>query len=544
MLIHNRYLDERYETLKLIDTGGTSQVYLAMDRRVNKEWAIKKVRKQSAAINTVMAEVNVLKSLEHPALPKIIDIEEDENFFYVVMDYIRGENLRTIVRTTGPQEQDTVVEWGIRLCDVASYLHSHNIIYRDMKPSNIMLTPDGKLILIDFGIAREYDPNVADDTVSLGTEGYAAPEQYEGHGQTDVRTDIYGIGVTLFNLLTGINPQTHKGNTFSIRLARPDLSSGLDKIILKCTNKDRALRYQSAEELKQALLHYKDLDNETIRQKRARKKLYITMFALSAFFFIASAAMFLIDRQQADNRYESLLADSHDTKQIEKAIELKPDDKRGYLTLLDAYGEEFDSTEATEFSHVFAEHQSEIKGKSEVAMAAGEKTLSSYEEPSLRGKLLIAEPYFKAVDKDYEKFPAADAYTKLASFYKDFVLQGDSTLIKEASGKEYRALLENMNVILDSVAEYNGTEQKNLYITTSELCLGLISEQAQPMKEQGIKKSELTAIVEKIKKEASDIDPKIEVVRTKKEQLLSDISNTTETINTVFSEKAEKGAKS
>lgn len=540
MLINNQYLDERYEILKLIDTGGTSQVYLAMDRRVNKEWAIKKVRKKSAAINTVMAEVNVLKQLEHPALPKIIDIEEDADFFYVVMDYIRGENLRTIVRVAGPQDQDTVVAWGIELCNVISYLHSRNIVYRDMKPSNVMLTPEGKLILIDFGIAREYDPNVANDTVSLGTEGYAAPEQYEGHGQTDARTDIYGIGVTLFNLLTGINPLTHKGNTFSVRLARPNLSSGLDKIILKCTNKDRSQRYQTVEELKQALLHYKDYDNETIRIRNARKKLYTAFFCLSAVFFIASGLMLFLNKQQADNKYESLLSDTQNTKQIEKAIELKPEDPRGYLTLLDAYGEEFDQQEASEFSHVFAEHQSEINDKSEVAMTAGEKILSSYSEPSLRGKLLIAEPYFKAVEDSYEKFPAANAYTKLASFYKDFVMQGEGSLIKEADKKEYEELLSGMTTILDSVSEYKGTEQKNLYLTASELCLGLISEQAQPMKEQGIKKKELTAILDSIKTESSKIDPKIDAVKIKKDQVLAETEEVNATLNAVYSEKTEE----
>lgn len=172
----NKELDERHEVLKLVDTGGTSQVFLVQDRKLNCQWAVKKIKKHSKTISNIMvtAEVNVLKSLNHPALPRIIDIQEDNEYFYIVMDYIQGENLRTILRADGAQPQDTVVAWGVALCDVLSYLHKNGIIYRDMKPSNIMLTPEGQIKLIDFGVARTYNPNATEDTISLGTEGYAA----------------------------------------------------------------------------------------------------------------------------------------------------------------------------------------------------------------------------------------------------------------------------------------------------------------------------------------------------------------------------------
>ena len=172
MLVGNRAIDSRYEILKLLTTGGmSSQIYLALDRKLNRQWAIKKVRKDSSETSAMlMAEADIMKSLDHPMLPRIVGIEEDRDYFYIIMDFIQGENLKTVLKAEGPQDQDTVVLWGIRLCDVLSYLHSKGIIYRDMKPANIMLTPDGNIKLIDFGIAREYKEGASEDTTALGTE--------------------------------------------------------------------------------------------------------------------------------------------------------------------------------------------------------------------------------------------------------------------------------------------------------------------------------------------------------------------------------------
>lgn len=536
----NKELDARHEVLKLIDTGGTSQVFLVQDRKLNCQWAVKKTKKRSKAINTVMAEVNVLKSLNHPALPRIVDIKEDDDYFYIVMDYIQGENLRTILRADGPQDQDTVVSWGVKICDVLTYLHKNGIIYRDMKPSNIMLTPDGQIKLIDFGIARNYDPNSKEDTISLGTEGYAAPEQYEGQGQSDARTDVFGVGVTLFQLLTDINPATYSENLFSIRLANPALSSGLDKIIIKATNKSKERRYQSAEELKQALLHYRDFDIENVKKKKRAKRRSIALFICSGIFFLLSGLFFFLNHQQTDNKYEALVAETQNKDKLIEAINLKPSESKAYVSLLDYYGEEFDPNEASEFSHVFAEHQGEIKNKDEVSMYAGEKILSSYTEDSLRSKLLISEPYFKAVSKDYERYPAAHAYTELAKFYKDFIMQSDSSLIKEASKDDYASLLSNMKEIINSVSDYKGTEQKNLLLTTCELSLNLIDEQSLSMKEQGISEAELRNMVALIEENVAAVDPKVEVTKAKKERLLQQIEAVKKTLG--YKERSEEHA--
>ena len=146
-----------------------------------------------------MREIDLLKKLHHPNLPSIIDVIDSDGTFLIVMDYIEGRHLESVIKEYGAQNQEDVIKWAKQLCEVLSYLHSRKppIIYRDMKPSNIMLKPDGKVMLIDFGIAREFKDTGVADTTCLGTQGYAAPEQYGGQGQTDARTDLLSGGDSL-----------------------------------------------------------------------------------------------------------------------------------------------------------------------------------------------------------------------------------------------------------------------------------------------------------------------------------------------------------
>ena len=265
MLEIGSLVDGKYKILNKIGQGGMSVVYLAMNERANKQWAIKEVRKDGVQNFEVVkqgliAETEMLKKLSHPNLPSIIDVIDGDGTFLIVMDYIEGRHLESVAKEYGAQSQEDVIEWAKQLCDVLSYLHSRKppIIYRDMKPSNVMLKPDGKVMLIDFGTAREFKENSVADTTCLGTQGYAAPEQYGGHGQTDARTDIYCLGATLYHLLTGHNPSEPPYEMYPIRYWNPDLSSGLEEIILKCTQKNPDRRYQNMaqliEDLKRSLL--------------------------------------------------------------------------------------------------------------------------------------------------------------------------------------------------------------------------------------------------------------------------------------------------
>lgn len=278
MLEIGSLVDGKYKILNKVGQGGMSVVYLAMNEKANKQWAVKEVRKDGVKDFEVVkqglvAETDILKKLNHPNLPSIIDVIDTDDSFIIIMDYIQGNSLNKALDEYGAQPQEQVITWAKQLCDVLGYLHSRTpaIIYRDMKPANVMLKPDGNVTLIDFGTAREFKERNLADTTCLGTVGYAAPEQFGGMGQTDARTDIYCLGATLYHLVTGMNPCEPPYEIKPIREINPSLSSGFERIIQKCTQRDPNDRYQSAAELMYALEHYEEIDD--IYKKKQKRKL-------------------------------------------------------------------------------------------------------------------------------------------------------------------------------------------------------------------------------------------------------------------------------
>ena len=307
----------KYEILKRLGEGGSGEVYLVMDTRLRKNWALKAVRTQEGKTDpvtqrTLFVEVGMLKNLSHPRLPRIVDAFDEGGIFCVVMDFIEGMTLRKVLEEEGPQKEEDVVRWALMLTDVLAYLHSRNppVIYRDMKPGNIMLRPSGDVVLFDFGIARERKTESGEDTVSLGTPGYAAPEQLEGRGQTDARTDLYSLGVTMYQLLTGIGPGDPPYEMLPLRKIRPSLSKGMEHIVAVCTKRDPEERYRSCSELQDALLHIRDMDEGFLR--REKKKL--TAFAIALCTGFAGTALALTGqaglRNERSARYLHLLEEA------------------------------------------------------------------------------------------------------------------------------------------------------------------------------------------------------------------------------------------
>ena len=285
MLQIGSLLDHKYRILSEIGRGGMSVVYLAINERANKTWAVKVIRKDSAQDPSsvhrhLAAETSLLKRLRHPNLPSIIDVLDDKDSLIIVMDYIEGTSLLERIKENGPQPEDEVIRWGIQLCDVLGYLHRQDppVIYRDMKPANVILKPDGNVSLIDFGTAREYKYDAKDeDTTCLGTRGYAAPEQFGGKGQTDARTDIYCLGATLYHLLTGHSPAEPPYEIKPLSFWMPHYrDSGLEKMLLKCTKPDPSERYRDCKELMYELHHYKDNDLAGIRRRKKQWMFFVT----------------------------------------------------------------------------------------------------------------------------------------------------------------------------------------------------------------------------------------------------------------------------
>lgn len=349
------FLEGKYEILKLIGRGGMSKVYLAMDKNLNKQWAVKEIQKRGTReeskifIQSALAEANLMKKLDHPCLPRIVDIIEREEVIYVVMDYIEGEPLNRVLDKEGAQEQEKVIRWAKDLCGALNYLHHQTppIIYRDMKPANIMLQPNGNVKLIDFGIAREFKDGNIEDTTSLGTKGYAAPEQFGGRGQTDPRTDIYCLGVTLYHLLTGKNPTEPPYKIYPIRHWNEQLSGGLENIVIRCTRTDPEERYQSCAELTYALEHYEEEDDEYIRNLVMKKKYFLSAVIATFTFLCIGIAALILRTVTIYNNYETILTMEEKASDYQErvdlclsAIALRPDQQEGYLELIQVYRED------------------------------------------------------------------------------------------------------------------------------------------------------------------------------------------------------------
>lgn len=259
-------LNDKYELLKKIGRGGLSTIYLARDIRLNKMWAVKIVKdknntQSNTIFNSAIQEAKMMKSFNHSAIPNVVDIIAQQNYVAIVMDYVEGETLESIVKEYGAQPVEKVVDWAKQICDVLSYLYNLNPphIYRDMKPSNVILQLNGSIKIVDFGLMRTYKSNQLEDTCNLGTLGYAAPDHFGGNGQTDPCSDIYTIGVTMHRLLTAFDPTIPPYEILPIRKINPDLPGSLEYIISKCTELDRNKRYQTCVELLNDLNRYDDL---------------------------------------------------------------------------------------------------------------------------------------------------------------------------------------------------------------------------------------------------------------------------------------------
>ncbi len=367
MLEIGSVIDGKYKILNVIGKGGMSVVYLAMNERANKQWAIKEVRKDGVqnfevVKQNLIVETDLLKRLNHPHLPSIIDVIDGDGTFLIVMDYIEGNPLSKAIKNSGAQNQDDVIEWAKQLCDVLGYLHSRRppIIYRDMKPSNVMLKPDGNVMLIDFGTAREFKSTSVADTTCLGTQGYAAPEQFGGHGQTDARTDIYCLGATMYHLITGHNPALPPYEMYPIRQWNPMLSSGLEEIILKCTQKNPDDRYQSCAELLYALDHYQDLDIENKKVQSLKWKTFIASVILTLVMLVGSIGFTVALSLQTSSTYEyymnqagNSMNEEESAEMYKNAIETDPSKIDGYSALLDLYSNnEFTSQEYESFKNI------------------------------------------------------------------------------------------------------------------------------------------------------------------------------------------------
>lgn len=259
-------LQGRYQIIKVIGLGGMGAVYQARDthfKGANRLCALKEMivttgelEKYRLATQIFEREASILATLSHPSIPKIYDYFANENRNYLVLEYIQGMDLEHVLRATHvPLPAERVIEWAIQICEVLAYLHQHEppIVFRDLKPSNIMVRANDRIVLVDFGIARIV--NIGRKGTMIGTEGYSPPEQYRGVASP--QGDIYALGATLHHLLTRRDPRLHPPFTFTEEppaRINTSVSRELEAVILKALEYEPMKRYTTSEDMKAALI--------------------------------------------------------------------------------------------------------------------------------------------------------------------------------------------------------------------------------------------------------------------------------------------------
>ncbi|MBQ1991771.1 MAG: serine/threonine protein kinase [Clostridia bacterium] len=559
MLEIGSLVDGKYKILSKIGHGGMSVVYMAINEKANKTWAIKEVRKDGKMdFNTVrqglMAEIETLKKLKHPNLPSIVDVIEDEDSFIIVMDYIEGRSLDKIIEESGAQRESDVVEWAKQLCDVFGYLHSRTpaIIYRDMKPANVMLKPDGNIMVIDFGTAKNYEIELG-ETTGIGTIGYAAPEQYigSGLGRSDARTDIYCLGITLYHLLTNIDPCKNLINDKSIRKINPALSHGLDAIIQKCTQYQPQDRYQTCAELMYDLENYKEL--EPLYRKKQKRKLgaFLLTIILSVVFVISGVALNLLATEKATESYDTIIEEAAKTVDYKERLELyeqcivipnKAGEKDAYLGIIQTFKDDDDAFTQAE-ANTLTKHinnnkealQANIDNYTEICFETGKLYWYYYQSGNdsassddFTGAIYSVE-WFSDVPSGYKNYGMATAYANIGEFYRNI-----AKYVVEANDKgKYKPFFENLEKLMELVA-LNESESEIVRLELLEMSRSALHQYATKLKGDGITKEQQLAMYNDIEKTVRNIETTTDKTTEKKNKTISLLDDTKNAINTAY----------
>lgn len=354
---------DQYEILRELGRGGTSVVYLVKDKADRRNYAMKVLRnddgKQELSekkADHLSAEAEVLKALcidepgnvsLHPGIPAYIECVCDGKgeFAGFVMEYVEGRSLQKILEDGRAYTVREAVEAGLQLCGIMEQLHGQNppMIFRDLKPANILVRPSGEFVLVDYGAVRKLRKSAGSDTMQLGTDGYAAPEQYGGWEQSDERTDIYGIGAVLHHMITGRPPLDTGLRPLREILGAEGESRQLDemaKILLRCCMTAPSMRYSSCKELEKALRSVIRLRTRSRSRERGWKWFVLLVNTAAvclglAIVLAASAAgaktaeyCALIEKARKETDFEEK------KEAYRRAAALRPEDQEAYICFL------------------------------------------------------------------------------------------------------------------------------------------------------------------------------------------------------------------
>lgn len=541
-----KVLNGKYEILKLIHSKGMANVYLVQDSSLNKQWCMKEIRKsepgkRNVEYSSLLQEANIMKSLNHANIPRIVTIEEDGDSLFIIMDYVDGMSIKDWVMSrksgNGRVPQDIAITWMKQICQVMMYLHNRKrpILYRDMKPDNVMIQSDGNIKLLDFGTAIVIkEPGQRIDR-ALGTKGYAAPEQSKRGNVCDLRSDIYGMGKTFYYMLTGLNPsQVEESKLPQIRDIDSSIPVGIERIVDKCCEKDPDKRYQSCEELLYALQNYNILDSQY--RKKIRRKVYLVggMFITSLFLIVTSLIPFSMYRSQQLREYNNLLTVAQQTGRSDDYVAVLKANPRNIVPYLGLVGSMkvdgvFTKSEEQVLLNYLNPNIQTLQDRSDygkLAYEIGKLYWLYYEGSSADEGMITSTKWFSDAIEDGYEADLANVYYQLGSFKRNI-----ATSITESEDRGmYSQYWNNLITAKEQDTGELVTLQLNLSIASC------ISSYAYNLKEDGITYSDIANQINELNEFVDQYAPSIEKAENSYNELVTTLSTLQDKVNTIYGE--------
>lgn len=537
-------LNGKYEVIKNIYNGGMANVYLVQDNTLSKHWCMKEIRKSEAGKNDIeyyslLQEANIMKSLNHSNIPRIVTIEEEGDSIFIIMDYVDGMSIRDWMMRSktgnGRVPQEVAVTWMKQICQVMIYLHNRKypIFYRDMKPDNVMIQSDGNIKLLDFGVSVVIKEKGQTIKKPLGTKGYAAPEQKRRGNVCDLRSDIYAMGKTLYYMLTGINPNlVPEEKQRPIREVDSSISVGLEKIVVKCCQPNPNDRYQSCEELMYDLQNYPKLD--TAYLSKIRKKVYMVfgMFLSSIFLLVTSIIPFGLYNSQQKALYKNLYTtaiQSGKTEDFVNVLNANASYVDPYLGLVDSIKVDgvFSVEEENTLLNYVNPNIEVLKSSSkygELSYEIGKLYWFFYEGSSEDDGMILSVKWFKdSLSAGYEE-DLSNVYYQLGSFKKNI-----SASVMESNDSGMYSKYWN-NLIL-AKRQDNG-ELVNLQLNLS--LANCISSYVYNLKVDGISYDDVIGQIEELQAFVNQYTPSIQKAERSFENLKSTVSGLQEKVDRIY----------
>ena len=280
--LRTELLPAKYRAIKRLGTGAVGSVYLVQNQHLCRPEALKVCQDTKVNEALLNEEAAILKNLNHPMLPVVYDLMKENGIICMAMEFVEGMTLELYLQTFGPVGEEVAVLWAIALTQVLGYLHGQKpeLIYRDLKPSNIIVQPNGTIRLIDLGAAYAPSYGQGEEGALMGTPGYSAPEQWRGKGACK-ESDIYALGMVLHEMITGLHPVSACQKRLPVRKYNRGISRRLEELICKCTENKPEKRYHSMEQLRKELQECKQKQKQKDGWMKIKRAIGRVLFGLA-----------------------------------------------------------------------------------------------------------------------------------------------------------------------------------------------------------------------------------------------------------------------